>query len=48
MDGIREIWVGWGPGGRVLGDERYTGKVGMTFIRLFTFPFLVSPSQLQK
>ena len=48
LDGGREIWVGWGPGSRVLGDERYTGKVRMTFIRLFTFSFLVSPSQLQK
>ena len=31
MDGGREIWVGWGPVGRVLGDERYTGKIGTTF-----------------
>ena len=30
-----EIWVGWGPGGRVLGDERYTDIVGMTIYTTF-------------
>ena len=48
LDGGREIWVGWGPGCRVLGIERYTGKVGTNFHMSFTFPCLVSPSQLQK
>ena len=29
------MWIGWGPEGRVLGDERYTGKVGATFYTTF-------------
>ena len=44
----REIGVGWGLGGRDLGDERYTAKVETTFYMIFTFLLLVSPSQLQK
>ena len=43
-----ELGVGPRKGGRDLGDERYTGKVEELLIQLFTFPFLVSPSQLQK
>ena len=35
LDGGREIWVEWGPGGRVLDDERYTGKVGTHFYMTF-------------
>ena len=39
---------GFGGAQVVLGDERYIGKVRTTFIRLFLFLFLVTPSQLQK
>ena len=35
MDGGREKWVGWGQGGRNLGDERYTEKVEITFLTTF-------------
>ena len=40
----REIGVGWGLGGRDLGDERYTAKVETNFYMIFTFLLLVIPS----
>ena len=45
LDDGRKIWVGLGPGGRVLGDETYMGKVGMT---IYTTFYVSVPIQLQK